>query len=80
MKITKKELRKIINDLNEAADMTGMYAAPRPGAGLNHRTMTSEFASAISELGPDRFAAALVRAIGDLENADDMLAFIRRMG
>jgi hypothetical protein len=77
MKITKRQLRRIIK---EAANLSGMYAAERPGAGLNHNAVAAEFASLINEFGPDRFAKALVRAFGDLEQADDAATYIRRIG
>ena len=40
----------------------------------------TDFVSLINELGPEAFASALVRAFGDLERADDTVAYIRRMG
>jgi hypothetical protein len=75
MKVTKRELRKIIK---EAVDMSGLGPIDQPQ--LNHKTVTMDFVSLINELGPEAFASALVRAFGDLERADDTVAYIRRMG
>ena len=64
MKISKKQLRHIISEYS---------------TGHNHNRSISGFAELIKEMGPDRFAAALYRAIGDPEDADDMLLFLRRI-
>lgn len=75
MKITKRELRELIK---EATNLSGLGPIGEPE--LNHRTITQDFVALINELGPEAFAAALVRAFGDLERADDTASYIRRMG
>jgi hypothetical protein len=85
MRITESQLRRIVRDeiaslsegYGEAPSVPYRPPVPGPMGGVRRNPLYTDIAGLIRSLGADKFAEALVRALGDSERARSIANYIK---